>query len=409
MQSASDLLHHGYWAAFATAFLGGLGTALTPCVYPMISITLSIFGARDEKVSRAGALWLASLYVLGICVMYTTLGVVFALVGKAADFGSWLGKPALVIPLAVLFVAMAASMFGAFELDLPQSLKQRLSGVGGKGPLGAFAMGLVGGIIAAPCTGPALLSILAWVATTRSVGLGGSLLFTYGLGMGVLFFVAAAFASSLPRSGAWMESVKSVFGVVMLLAALYYLRPILKPLKAYGSLSHGFLAAQLGLVVFGVVLGAIHLTFHDSWARRIRKGVGVVAMVAGGYGVIAFLLTARPLKWVYGEQAGLTAARAARSPAMLDFFADWCLPCKEMEVQTFSDNEIARELERFTLVKIDTTNDDDPTIVELKKRYQAGTLPTVVLLDAAGQVVKTFNKQVKPDELLPALQAIASR
>src|SRR5579859_6716824 len=113
MQSASDLLLHGYWAAFLTAFLGGLGTALTPCVYPMISITVSIFGARDEKISRGRSFFLAGLYVLGICVMYTVLGIIFALVGKAADFGSWLGKPALVIPLAALFLIMAASMFGA--------------------------------------------------------------------------------------------------------------------------------------------------------------------------------------------------------------------------------------------------------------------------------------------------------
>jgi thiol:disulfide interchange protein DsbD len=408
MHSASDLLSHGYLAAFVTAFLGGLATSLTPCVYPMISITVSVFGARDENVTRLRAMALATAYVAGICLTYTVLGIVSALVGKLA-FGSWLGKPVVVIPIAILFLLMAASMFGAFELSLPSGLQQRLSTVGGKGFLGAFGMGLVGGIIAAPCTGPVLVSLLAFVSTTHSIGIGGTLLFTYGLGMGVLFFVVAAFASSLPKSGAWMESVKSIFGVTMLLAALYFLRPIAKPLKEFGSRDLRWLLAMLGACGVGVVIGAIHLTFHDGWTRRIRKGLGLALLTVGGFGVIGFLLTPRPLNWVHGEAAGVQAAKSTHSPALIDFFADWCLPCKEMEVQTFSHEDVARELGRFTLIKVDTTNDEDPTVIDVKKRYGADTLPTVVLLDADGKVVQTLHKAVKPDELLPLLQAIASR
>ncbi len=408
MQSASTLLSHGYLAAFVTAFVGGLATSLTPCVYPMITITVSVFGARDEHVTRLRAILLATAYVGGICLTYTVLGIVSALVGKLA-FGSWLGKPVVVIPIAILFLLMAASMFGAFELQLPSGMQQKLSTVGGKGFLGAFGMGLVGGIIAAPCTGPVLLSLLAFVSTTHSIGVGGSLLFTYGLGMGVLFFFVAAFAQSLPKSGAWMESVKSIFGVTMVLAALYFLRPIAKPLKEFGSRDLRWLGVMGGLIVVGLVAGAIHLTFHDSWAKRIRKGFGIALVTVGGFGIIGYLLTPRPLNWVHGEAAGVQAAKTAHQPALIDFFADWCLPCKEMEVQTFSHEDVARELGRFTLIKVDTTHDDDPTIIDVKKRYGADTLPTVVLLDAEGKVVNTLHKAVKPEELLPLLQAIASR
>src|SRR5581483_1839115 len=160
-----------------------------------------------------------------------------------------------------LFLAMAASMFGAFELSLPAGLQLRLSSVGGKGLGGAFLMGLVGGIIAAPCTGPVLASVLAFVSTTRSIALGGSLLFTYALGMGVLFFVIAAFAVALPKSGAWMEAVKSVFGVIMVVAALYFLRNVSSPLREWGRPTWTWLGWNAALALAGVAAGAIHLSF----------------------------------------------------------------------------------------------------------------------------------------------------
>src|SRR5258708_22545735 len=159
MQSGANILSNGYFFAFATVFIGGFLTSLTPCVYPLISVTVSIFGARDENVSRARSMLLASCYVAGIAVTYTSLGIGFALDGRAFSLGSVLANWKVVIPLVLVFAAMAASMFGAFELSLPTGLQTRLSSVGGKGFAGAFLMGLVGGIIAAPCTGPVLASI----------------------------------------------------------------------------------------------------------------------------------------------------------------------------------------------------------------------------------------------------------
>jgi thiol:disulfide interchange protein DsbD len=304
-------------------------------------------------------------------------------------------------------------MFGAFELNLPPSLQERLTAVGGKGFSGAFAMGLVGGIIAAPCTGPVLASVLAFVATTRSVALGGSLLFTYALGMGVLFFAIAAFAIALPKSGAWMEAVKSVFGIVMIVAALYFLRNVVPALMHYGWPARAFLVGNMMLLIAGGALGGVHLSFHDGLGIKLRKGLGVALLVAGAFGTIAYVLAPREvaaagkkLEWIKGEKPGVAAARAAHKPALIDFYADWCIPCREMDVKTFGDEKVARELSRFVLVKMDCTKDEDPVVKETTERYHADTLPTIVLLDSDGKVATKLDQFVTPAELLPLLQKV---
>jgi thiol:disulfide interchange protein DsbD len=406
-----DLLSQGYLWAFISVFVGGFLTSLTPCVYPLIPITVSLFGARGEDVPRTRAMLLATSYVGGIGVMYSGLGIFSALAGRA--FGTFMANPFIMVPIAVLFVIMAASMFGAFEMNLPPALATRLSSIGGRGFGGAFAMGLVGGIIAAPCTGPVLASVLAFVATTRSVAIGGGLLFTYALGMGVLFFAIAAFAVALPKSGAWMEAVKSIFGVVMVVAALYFLRNVAAPLRDYGRASHVWLGAHVAVALVGAAIGGIHLSFHDGPATRLRKGMGVLLMVVGIFGGIGWLLSPknaeaggpRPV-WMKGEAAGIAAARRDHRPVVMDFYADWCLPCKELELQTFEAPEVARELQRFQLIKVDCTNDDDPVVEAVKAKYDAKTLPTVVLLDSSGQVVQTVRTVVPPTAFLELLRGI---
>jgi thiol:disulfide interchange protein DsbD len=401
------LFGQGMLWAFATVFVGGFLTSLTPCVYPLISITVSLFGGRGAGVTRARAMLLAAAYVGGIGVMYTGLGIFSALAGRA--FGTFMANGWVMVPVAIVFLLMGASMFGAFEIRLPSGMATRLSSVGGKGLGGAFAMGMVGGIIAAPCTGPVLASVLAYVATTRSVALGGSLLFTYALGMGVLFFVVAAFAGTLPRSGAWMETVKSVFGVVMTVAALYFLRNVWPPLAAYGSRSHRFLAVQIALVAAGIVAGGLTLTFHGPTVEKLRKAGGVTVLIAGSFGLVAYGLAApaaTALTWIHGEAAGVAAARASSRPALLDFYADWCLPCKELELKTFSDAGVTRELGRFTLVKVDCTKDDDPAVLDAQKRYGADTLPTLVLLDGSGKPAHKIDHFVHPDELLSVIRSV---
>jgi len=251
--------------AFGVAFLGGVLTSLTPCVYPLIPITVSIFGARKAG-SRGEAVALSGLYVLGIGAMYTALGVGAALTGQA--FGGVMTNPWVVGSVALVFAVMAASMFGAFEIALPTSLQARLNTVGGAGMAGAFAMGLVSGVIAAPCTGPVLTSILLLIAKQGSVALGAGLMLSYALGMGLLFFLIGAFSISLPKSGAWMETIKSVFGVALLAAAGIYLRDLVPALRPWFSAaaSAGLWAA--GAAAAGVLLGALHASFHGPALER---------------------------------------------------------------------------------------------------------------------------------------------
>jgi thiol:disulfide interchange protein DsbD len=406
--SGASLFAHGWLWAYASVFVGGFLTSLTPCVYPLIPITVSLFGARGDDVPRRRAIFLASLYVGGIGVMYAALGVGSALAGRA--FGTFMANPWVMAPIAILFILMSVSMFGAFELNLPSGVQQKLTSIGGKGFFGAFAMGLVGGIIAAPCTGPVLASILAFVATTKSVLLGGSLLMTYALGMGVLFFAIAAFAVALPKSGAWMEAVKSIFGIVMLVAALYFLRNVITPLREIGRPGMTWLLGSAALAALGLGLGAVHLSFHDTTLVKLRKTLTVGAVVVGLFGVIGGILAPKQeegapvLAWVHGEDEGLRLARAQHKPALLDFYADWCLPCKELELKTFSRLEVARALGHFTLVKVNCTSDDDPAVAAAKAHWKAETLPTLVLVSADGKRVQKIDHFIEPAELLKLLQ-----
>lgn len=217
----------GVLSALLLVFIAGFLSSLTPCVYPLIPITISVFGASGAK-SRGHGLMLSVVYVLGIAVTYSLLGVMAASFGSV--FGGAMQHPAVILGLVALFVVLGLSSAGLFDLRLPGDLQTRLSGVGGAGLLGSFLMGLVAGIIAAPCVGPIVAGVLLYVASKQDVWLGGGMLFVFALGLGVIFMVLGTFSSliqRLPRAGGWMESVKVVFGVIFFGMALYYLRYVL--------------------------------------------------------------------------------------------------------------------------------------------------------------------------------------
>jgi thiol:disulfide interchange protein DsbD len=366
----------------------------------MIPITLAIFGARGENVSKRRAVLLATAYVGGMGVTYSILGVTFALIGNQTAFGSQLGSPWLVFPLVALFIALAASMFGAFDLNLPASWQAKLNQVGGKGFGGAFAMGMVGGLIAAPCTGPFLAGLLAFVSTTGSVVGGGALLFTYAIGMGVLFWILAAFALALPKSGAWMESVKSAGGVGLLFAAVYFLRPFMPWLRRIASPEYWFLGVAIAIGVIGILAGAIHLSFHGDWKEKARKGLGVALTLAGGLGAWTWKLTPKQhLPWEHDEPAAFARARAEHKGVLVDFGADWCGPCEEMEL-TFGDDDVyAAIMAKFVPLKFDVTSSTDVNF-ERRSRYGADTLPSVIFMSPDGTVLERVSKEVGPDDLL---------
>ena len=399
----------GWLWAFVGAFGAGFLTSLTPCVYPMIPITLAIFGARGGNVTKRRAIALAAAYVGGMCVTYTTLGVIVALIGKAASFGAQLANPFFVIPLAILFAALAASMFGAFDINLPSSWQARLNQVGGKGFGGAFAMGLVGGLIAAPCSGPFLTSLLSFVATTGDVAHGGTTLFIYGLGMGMLFFALAAFAMALPKSGRWMDAVKSIGGIALVVAALYYLMPLAPAtVRHYARHTLGFLGCSVALVAVGVALGAVHLSFHGSWSERARKGLGVAFTVIGALGAWEWYLAPKKLlPYETDEVAAFAHARQAHKSVMVDFSAEWCAPCHEMEY-TFGDDEVYDAITGgFVTLKFDVTTSTDADLA-VRSKYGADTLPAVVFIDTEGNVLQRVRKLTEKDELLDVVRAAAA-
>jgi thiol:disulfide interchange protein DsbD len=381
-----DLASGTALGGLAFAYLGGVLTSLTPCVYPLIPITISIFGARQAENRWKGFL-LVSAYVLGIAAMFSGMGLAAATSGAA--FGTILSNRWVLVGLALFFVAMAASMFGAFELALPQGLAQRLNRVGGTGYGGAFAMGLVAGIVAAPCTGPVLASLLTFVATSGQPAFGVTLLFTYALGIGLPFFLIGVFSVSLPKSGPWMEGVKSIFGIALLVLALSYLKDALpSSMKEGFSALAPFVVLGSGLAALGVLLGAVHRSFHDGLEARVWKGLGV-ALVVGGIFVrvaaphAAIAAGAGP-KWITSHEEGLALARAEGKPVMIDFFADWCAACKELDKFTYVDPAVLAETDRFVNIKIDGTVEDD-RIQALYKTYGVQGLPTVVFLDSSGK------------------------
>ncbi len=402
------------WLAGGVIFVAGLLTSLTPCVYPLIPITVGVFGARKAE-SRLKAFALTAAYVNGMGLVFAVLGVGAALSGKA--FGGLLGDWRVALFIAAFLLLLAASMFGAFELAVPSGLAQRLNRVGGAGFLGAFLMGSVSGLLAAPCTGPALAGVLTFVSSTRQVVLGGTLLYVYALGIGVPFLLIGAFALRLPKAGVWMEWVKSGFGIALVALALGYLR------DAGVGPSVARLAAQLGalpgaavataLAVVGVLIGAVHLSFKEGARDAALKGVGV-ALVVFALMLRLGALSAPPtgalwvsLGWAQapetkaefawdvklkGGQAlslfdtALQTARASGKPVMIDFFAEWCAACKELDRHTYPAREVMREAGRFTSIKVDATQEGEMIDV-LYDRFGIQGLPTVAFVSSEGTVL----------------------
>ena len=399
---------HGPLWAIVTAFVGGLLVSLTPCVYPMIAITVSVFGARSAK-SRGQAAALSSVFVLGIAVMFTALGLGAALSG--AIFGSVLSNRWVVVFVALVFGALSASMLGAFELALPGSLSTKLAAVGGIGFPGAFALGVVSALVAAPCTGPVLGGILIWIAASHRVVLGTGVMFTFALGLGVPFFFVGTFAVSLPKSGSWMLGVKWLFGVVLAIVALYFLRTA-APLFQHAVQRAGrFPILAAALLSADLVLAWAHLRSERRGGRqdlsRPFKVASVPLAVAGGFMLLAWTQQPRgELRWIASESEGRSLAEAERRPMIVDFGAEWCGACNELRTRTFSDPAVQLEARRFVAVNVDATNDDDPQINSVKDRYGVVGLPTVVVLDSQGKEQARFVEFVPPERFAGALRSV---
>ncbi|MCM2281917.1 MAG: protein-disulfide reductase DsbD [Bdellovibrionaceae bacterium] len=396
--SFESAMAKGLVFAFAFVFFGGILTSLTPCVYPMIPITLAVIGARTKGQTRWKSFTLSVTYVLGIAVTYSILGVVAASTG--ALFGAALSNIYVVTGIAVLFVAMGLSMYGLFEIQAPTAIRDRLGTTNtGNGYSGVFFTGLISGVVASPCIGPVLVTILTWIAQTGSKALGFGLLFTFALGMGVLLIVLGTFShllNKVPKSGPWMESTKFVFGTAMVAMALYYIEPL------YPTwLFHALLA--LALVLIASVYGAFDTRANLTAPLRLRKGAMIVTFAIGLLfalsavnvraglnlafpgGVAERAASANKLNWQPYSDELVAQATQGGKPVLIDFYADWCAACKELEELTFPDERVRDLSEKFALLKIDATEDSDE-IRRLKQKYGVIGLPTMIFYDTSGTI-----------------------
>jgi thioredoxin:protein disulfide reductase len=430
---ASVLSKHGAFVAVLVSFGFGVVASLTPCVYPMVPITISIFGATgggggggggsgsssDKQPSRLRGAALSGAFVLGIAALFTPMGLISVFTGTL--MGSALSSPYVVIALAVLFVALAASMFGAFELALPSSLTNRLSTVGGVGYKGAFVMGLVMGLIAAPCTGPFLTGMLIVIAASKSYVLGAAALFSFALGLGVIFFIAGAFGANLPKGGAWMMGVKWVSGVGLAYMAFAYLRDKFGPVRKlvdHPSYTFGIVAGVLLLI--GAGLGVVHVLAERrrSPIARLSKPMKLGSILPAFAGA-AMLFTwvnlnhdpvdpnAPSITWLTNEEEAFAKAKAENKPMLIDFGAHWCDGCKELDEHTFTDPKVRAEAQRFVTLHI--VLDDADLAEAYTEKYHLIGLPTVIMIDAKGNEVERINKFVPPDQFYAALKCSVPR
>jgi len=362
--------------AFLGIFLIGLALNLTPCVYPMLSVTVSIFGAQSDT-SAARVFCKALVYVLGICTMYSVVGTISALTGGL--FGGLLQNRWVLLGIAALFVGLALGMFGLYELRPPSALMSRLGGATTAGLAGIYISGLVVGIFAAPCVGPPVIALLAMVGAKGDPWFGFASFFTLSLGLGAPYLVLGTFSGllrKLPRSGVWMEWVKRIFGVALLAVALFYL-------------SLGFLPALVRWVpAISLLLGGLYLGFVEPSGkdkpifRRVKWLAGGIAALAG-----IVLIATEPrvtLAWEPYSPEKLAAAKAGGKPVVLDFYADWCIPCHELDRKTFSDPKVMEALEDHVRLKVNLTSFDSPESEALRRQFGIQGVPTVILLGPNG-------------------------
>lgn len=399
----ADRLGGGGLAGFLTIFLIGLALNLTPCVYPMLGVTVSIFGAR-RAAPPLKVFGLAALYVLGMALMYSVLGVVAAMTGTL--FGSFLQHPAVLIGIGVLMVALALSMFGLYELQPPSWLLQKLGGSGTTSAASVFASGLVVGVFAAPCIGPPVVALLTVVGAKGDPWFGFASFFTLSMGLGLPYLVLGTFSNllqTLPRSGEWMVWVKKVFGVVLVAVGLFYALLALAPRHA------------TTVIPVTLVLGGLYLGFLERSGNQ-RRGFAALKRLAGTaalvFGVVVFAGQSRTgIAFEPGADRGLDHRAGAGRPVMMDFSADWCVACHELEDATFTDRRVIAAARDFRTFRVDLTRYDSPDAERWKQRFGIRGLPTVVFLDAQGREVREARVEgfLPPDRFVERMELAASR
>ncbi len=384
-------------AKLGMMLLLGLGLNLTPCVYPLISVTLAYFGGQSE--SGTSSFRLSIFYVLGITLSFAILGTSAALAGGL--FGAPLQNPLVLIGLAGVLLALSGSCFGLYELRAPSGLVNRV-GSAQTGQGGAFLMGLTMGIVAAPCIGPVVLGLLVYVGSQKDLVLGLSLFAAMGLGMGLPYIGLASAAgsiSNLPRSGEWLRWTNRLFGVLLIGMAYYFLTPLIPQefeeiavplLVAAGSIYLGFLEPA------GNGLGGF---------RRAKRALGVAGLALGIWLALPGAPLAAGIRWTPLSPNSLSTAIDNGKPAVVEFGAEWCLPCVEMENTTFRDPVVSRESQRFSMLQADVTEESSENTALLEEFVVSG-VPTIIFYNTEGREVKRLVGYVSAEQMLDMMREI---
>jgi thiol:disulfide interchange protein DsbD len=347
-------------------------------VYPIIPITIGYFGSQAGKSGRSPVA-LSLIYLLGMAMMYSALGVLAGLTGGL--FGAQLQNPWVLGVFALVMFGLSLSQFDRpngmpiWEFQLPAALRNKTGSRAGAA--GAFVMGLLVGVVAAPCIGPAVIALLQWVGSQRSAFLGFIIFFTLSLGLGLPYVVLASLSGSvrkIPRSGEWMMGVKHFFGWIMIWMGFYYLQTLLDRLHpGVGGYTLAAITAAAGIFLFLDRAGSNARVFHI-----FRKVVGVGVIAAAIW--MALPSRSSSIQWrVYSPDA-LQEASAQHKNILIDFSANWCVACKELENKTFTDKKVGDAARDFSAFKVDMTDFASPEAQRLKEQYGIAGLPTVARL-----------------------------
>ncbi|WP_017786461.1 protein-disulfide reductase DsbD [Aeromonas dhakensis] len=393
-QLAAALGNQGFWLSVAAFFALGLGLAFTPCVFPMYPILTGIIAGAGHRLSTRRAFLLSFVYVQGMAVTYTLLGLVVASAGL--KFQAALQHPYVLIGLSVMFVLLALSMFGLYTLQLPSSLQTRLSGLSnrqqGGSVLGVGIMGMISGLVCSPCTTAPLSGALIYVAQSGDLWLGGAALYALSLGMGLpLLLLGTSGGKLLPKAGAWMDVIKQLFGFALLAV------PILLLSRLWSDQVATLAWLGWGLLLCGYLY---HHNQHQqhSVGRSLRGFVLLLAMISAvvvgkdlllpspGASVAAQAETPAFIRIKTLDDLKTQLAAARGKPVLLDLYADWCVACKEFEHKTFSDPAVRERFGQMVLLQADVTANDDAD-VELLNGLNVLGLPTLIFFDRAGNEV----------------------
>jgi thioredoxin:protein disulfide reductase len=435
----------------------GLLMSLSPCIYPMIPITLAVIGTQSKEKGILHGLTMSLTYVIGMALVYAIIGYLSATV--ASGITAFMQSPVVMVPIALLLIVLSFSMFGAYELQAPQFLRDKMGGPGGNrsGLFGVFLMGMIAGLIASPCVGPFLGGLLLMLATTGDGLLAFISLFTFGMGMGVLLIGVGTFPAllgSMPQAGGWMATLNKSMGLLLVGMALYFLRPeSVIPAPYFYPLLGGV------MVVVGCFVGAFDpLERNSGWWDRTRKALGILVLVSGlvffvgsnlQYGFLGRAWqsvlpestsmvqlpavtashfedsapveqTAAPLpakvQWEVihtgdNVQAFLdrkrAEAKASGKPIMIDFWATWCVYCKKLDKAVWNQPEVVKESLRFVTIKVDATAQDDPEMEAIKEELRVPGLPRVIFIDSRGDILHGRSSAFKPAaEMLEVMKGI---